>query len=128
MVLNKHFLTISLVSFIVSAPSKADNKLEVTPNICIKQKTQPSCTIISEIKLQQPEPVPVCFTAKYVKHKRCFEPKEKIEYKTEFTTDASFLLQVTDKVIKQPVAERNIRVLRYDPESTKVRRRFGWGL
>lgn len=128
MVLNQHMLTILLVSLVVPTPSWADTKLEVTPNICIKQKTQSSCTLTSEIKLQQPEPVAVCFTAKYVKHKRCFESKNKIAYRTEFTSDASFMLQVTDNLIKQPVAEQNIRVLRYDPESTKVRRRFGWGL
>lgn len=128
MVLNKPSLTAWVASFMLTTPSMASNKLEVTPNICIKQKTQANCTLITEIKLQQPEPVPVCFTADYVKYKRCFKGKGNIAYQAEFTTDTSFLLQVTDSVIKQPVAEQTIRVLRHDPESTKVRRRFGWGL
>lgn len=101
--------------------------LSVKPHICIKKKSEDACSLSLAIQLQLDAPLPVCFQALEVQHERCFSTQTTFQYSVDFSVDSSFMLKVSERDSHTLIAEQVIKVLRYDPETTKVRRRFGWG-
>lgn len=101
--------------------------LNVKPHICIKKKSEDACSLNLAIHLQLDTPLPVCFHAHEAQHEQCFSPQTTFQYSADFSAESSFMLKVSERDTHSLIAEQIIRVLRYDPDTTKVRRRFGWG-
>lgn len=101
--------------------------LVVEPTICIKTQSSPTCDLHSQVNFSQKHPNRVCINAEHVNYQRCFASQTDINYQLYIQPRESFSLQVTDMVQRSTVAEVWVRVLNYDPEKTRVKRRFGWG-
>ena len=127
MVLKHLFASLLLIPVMSATTANAAPVLNVKPHICIKKKTEDACSLSLAIQLQLDAPLPVCFQALEVHHEQCFSTHTTFQYSVDFSVDSSFMLKVSERDSHTLIAEQVIKVLRYDPEKTKVRRRFGWG-
>lgn len=117
------FFVLSAMTFsVLAAPV-----LNVKPHICIKKKSENACSLNLAIHLELDTPLPVCFHAREAQHEQCFPTQTTFQYSADFSVESSFMLKVSERDTHAFIAEQIIRVLRYDPDTTKVRRRFGWG-
>ncbi|AWL11550.1 hypothetical protein HMF8227_01063 [Saliniradius amylolyticus] len=112
----------------IGAQANAGVKLNVSPNVCVKEPRQSHCQLDLTVQVQSTSPQALCLVIPTESEQRlCRKTTQHWETLIQVNARDNFSVEIIDELNDAVLARKGIRVLEHTPDAQRIKRRFGWG-
>jgi hypothetical protein len=123
------WLMVLSVSFIPSLVRSDElTTLKLTPNLCVPEADQDTCTVEVLVEYQLPLAVDAClWQSDKVEALKCVEAAQQVKSKITVNTDHDVVIKLLD-LKSNLIAQGEFTISKYEPVRPRPRRGLGWNL